>query len=179
MNIKVGEPAPPVSVEAYVRGEDGPLPLTIAGPGDSWTVLFFYPRDFTFVCPTELRAFAELEEEFDAEDATLIAASTDSWHVHRAWLETSPGLTVIDYPVVADVTHALSRAYGVLNEQDGSALRGTFIIDPNGIVRHASVSDPSVGRSPQEALRILKALRTGELCPVSWQPGQPTLRIAA
>jgi lipoyl-dependent peroxiredoxin subunit C len=81
--------------------EDAPLPLTIAGPGDSWTVLFFYPRDFTFVCPTELRAFAELEEAFDAEDATVIAASTDSWHVHRAWLETSPGLTVIDYPVCA------------------------------------------------------------------------------
>jgi alkyl hydroperoxide reductase subunit AhpC len=101
MTIKVGEPAPPVRVEAYVRGEDAPLPLTIAGPGDSWTVLFFYPRDFTFVCPTELRAFAELEEAFDAEDATVIAASTDSWHVHRAWLETSPGLTVIDYPVCA------------------------------------------------------------------------------
>ena len=179
MSIKVGEPAPPVSVDAYVRGEDDPVPLDIGGRGDSWTVLLFYPGDFTFVCPTELCAFLELEEEFDAEDARLVAASTDSWHVHRAWLETSPGLTVIDYPVVADVTHELSRVYGVLNAADGSALRGTFIIDPDGIVRHASVSDPSVGRSPEEALRILKALRTGELCPVSWQPGQPTLRIAA
>jgi alkyl hydroperoxide reductase subunit AhpC len=156
VSIKVGEPAPPVSVDAYVRGEDDPVPLDIGGRGDSWTVLLFYPGDFTFVCPTELCAFLELEEEFDAEDARLVAASTDSWHVHRAWLQTS-----------------------VLNPDDGAALRGTFIIDPDGIVRHASVSDPSVGRSPEEALRILKALRTGELCPVSWQPGQPTLRIAA
>jgi alkyl hydroperoxide reductase subunit AhpC len=84
MSIKVGEPAPPVSVEAYVRTEDGPVAMDIAGQGDSWTVLFFYPRDFTFVCPTELRAFAELEHEFDAEDARVVAASTDSWHVHRA-----------------------------------------------------------------------------------------------
>jgi alkyl hydroperoxide reductase subunit AhpC len=87
----------------------------------------------------------------------VVAASTDSWYV----------------------THELSRLYGVLNTEDGSALRGTFLIDPDGILRHASVSDPSVGRSPEEVLRILKALRTGELCPVSWQPGQPTLRIAA
>jgi alkyl hydroperoxide reductase subunit AhpC len=179
MSIKVGEAAPAASVQAYARGEDGPVALDIAAPGDSWTVLVFYPHDFTFVCPTELRAFAELEDEFDEEDARILAASTDSWHVHRAWLETSPGLTVINYPVIADVTHELSRRYGVLNAEDGSALRGTFIIDPDGIVRHASVSDPSVGRSPEEALRILKALRTGELCPVSWQPGQPTLRIAA
>jgi alkyl hydroperoxide reductase subunit AhpC len=126
-----------------------------------------------------LLSLAELEDEFDAENARVVAASTDSWHVHRAWLETSPGLTVIDYPVIADVTHELSPLYGVLNAEDGSALRGTFIIGPDGIVRHTSVSDPSVGRSPEEVLRILKALRTGELCPVSWQPGQPTLRIAA
>jgi alkyl hydroperoxide reductase subunit AhpC len=179
VSIKVGDPAPPVTVEAYVREEADPVTVDIGRPGTSWTVLFFYPRDFTFVCPTELRGFARLEADFALEDAAVVAASTDSWHVHRAWLETSPGLTDIHYPVIADPSQELTRLYGVLDCDDGSALRATFIIDPEGIVRHASVTDPSVGRSPEETLRILKALRTGELCPVSWQPGEPTLRIAA
>ena len=179
MSIRVGDPAPCVTVEAYVRAEAEPVTMEIGRPRDSWTVLFFYPRDFTFVCPTELRGFAELETDFALEDAAVVAASTDSWHVHRAWLETSPGLTEIHYPVIADPSQELTRLYGVLKYDDGSALRATFIIDPEGIVRHVSVTDQSVGRNPEETLRVLKALRTGELCPVSWKPGQPTLRIAA
>jgi alkyl hydroperoxide reductase subunit AhpC len=179
VSIKVGDPAPPVIVEAYVRAEAEPVTMEIGRPRDGWTVLFFYPRDFTFVCPTELRSFAELETDFALEDATVVAASTDSWHVHRAWLETSPGLTEIHYPVIADPSQELTRLYGVLKYDEGSALRATFIIDPEGIVRHVSVTDQSVGRNPEETLRVLKALRTGELCPVSWKPGQPTLRIAA
>ena len=179
MSIKVGDPAPPVTVEAYVRAEADPVSMDIGPPGGSWTVLFFYPRDFTFVCPTELRAFAELEADFALEGAAVVAASTDSWYVHRAWLETSPGLTGIHYPVIADPTQELTRLYGVLDCDVGSAHRATFIIDPAGIVRHASVTDASVGRNPEETLRILKALRTGELRPVSWKPGDPTLRIAA
>jgi alkyl hydroperoxide reductase subunit AhpC len=179
VSIKVGDPAPTVTVEAYVRQEADPVSMEIGRAGGSWTVLFFYPRDFTFVCPTELRGFAELEADFALEDAAVVAASTDSWHVHRAWLETSPGLTGIHYPVIADPTQELTRLYGVLNYDDGAALRATFIIDPEGIVRHASVTDATVGRNPFETLRILKALKTGELCPVSWQPGDPTLRIAA
>jgi alkyl hydroperoxide reductase subunit AhpC len=179
VSIKVGDSAPRVTAEAYVREEAEPVSMEIGRPGDSWTVLFFYPRDFTFVCPTELRGFAEMETDFALENAAVMAASTDSWHVHRAWLETSPGLTGIDYPVIADPAQELTRLYGVLDYNDGSALRATFIIDPEGIVRHSSVTDASVGRNPEETLRILKALRTGELCPVSWRPGQPTLRIAA
>jgi alkyl hydroperoxide reductase subunit AhpC len=179
VSIKVGDPAPRVTVEAYVREEAEPVSMDIGRPGGSWTVLFFYPRDFTFVCPTELRGFAEMETDFALENAAVVAASTDSWHVHRAWLETSPGLTGINYPVIADPTQELTRLYGVLDYDDGSALRATFVIDPKGIVRHASITDASVGRNPEETLRILKALRTGELCPVSWRPGQPTLRIAA
>jgi alkyl hydroperoxide reductase subunit AhpC len=153
--------------------------MDIGRPGGSWTVLFFYPRDFTFVCPTELRGFAELEADFALEGAAVVAASTDSWHVHRAWLETSPGLTGIHYPVIADPTQELTRLYGVLDHGDGSAMRATFIIDPSGIVRHASVTEANVGRNPMETLRILKALRTGELSPVSWKPGDPSLHIAA
>ena len=179
MNVKVGDPAPPISVDAYVRGEADPVAMEIGGPGSSWTVLFFYPRDFAFVSPTELRGFAAVEAEFALEDAAVMAASTDSWHVHRAWLETSPELTEISYPVIADPTQGLTRLYGVLDHEDGSALRATFIVDPEGVVRHACVTDPSIGRSPEETLRVLRALRTGELCPVSWQPGDPTLRMAA
>jgi lipoyl-dependent peroxiredoxin subunit C len=179
VSVKVGDPAPPVTVEAFVRSEADPVSMDIGRAGGSWTVLFFYPRDFTFVCPTELRGFAELEADFALEGAAVVAASTDSWHVHRAWLEASPGLTGIHYPVVADPTQELTRLYGVLDHDDGSAVRATFIIDPSGIVRHASVMGSNVGRNPQETLRILKALRTGELCPVSWKPGEPTLQVAA
>jgi peroxiredoxin (alkyl hydroperoxide reductase subunit C) len=179
MSVKVGDAAPVVTVDAYVRDEAHPIQVEVGGAAEAWTVLFFYPRDFTFVCPTELRGFAELEADFALEGAAVVAASTDSWHVHRAWLETSPGLTGIHYPVVADPAQELTRLYGVLDYDDGSSMRATFIIDPSGIVRHASVTDANVGRNPEETLRILKALRTGELCPVSWKPGQPTLQVAA
>jgi peroxiredoxin (alkyl hydroperoxide reductase subunit C) len=128
--------------------------------------------------PHRARGFAELAEAFDAEEATVVAASTDSYYSHVAWFESHRMLQQVDYPVLADTAHELSRAYGVLTE-DGSALRGTFVIDPEGVLRHASVSDQSVGRSPGETLRVLQALRTGELCPVNWRPGQPTLALAA
>jgi alkyl hydroperoxide reductase subunit AhpC len=140
--------------------------------------LFFYPRDFTFVCPTELRALAELHDEFAAAGVHVIAASTDSYWSHRAWYGSEPALASVRYPVLADTALALGGACGVL-EPDGSALRATFVIDPEGTIRHASVSDQSVGRSPAETLRVVQALQTGELCPVDWRPGTPTLRLAA
>jgi len=178
VNVKVGSPAPKVEVEAYRRGESDPITVALGGERERWVVLFFYPRDFTFICPTELAAFAELEDAFRAEEADVVAVSTDSYWSHKAWFETNAMVSRVDYPVVADTTHELSFGYGVLVE-DGSALRGTFIIDPAGVVRHASVSDQSVGRSPEETLRVLQALRTGELCPVGWRPGQATLSLAA
>jgi len=178
MNVKVGSPAPKVELEGYRRGEAEPVTVALGGERERWVVLFFYPRDFTFICPTELAAFAELEDAFRAEEADVVAASTDSYWSHKAWFETNAMVSGVDYAVVADTTHELSFNYGVLVE-DGSALRGTFIIDPAGIVRHASVSDQSVGRSPEETLRVLQALRTGELCPVGWRPGQATLSLAA
>ncbi len=139
-------------------------------------VLFFYPRDFTFVCPTEIRSFSALETEFELEDAVIIGASTDSFYSHKAWFETDPRLRDVGFPVIADTAHRMSRAFGVLVE-DGAALRATFIIDPEGIVRHACVTDSNVGRSADETLRVLQALRTGELCPAGWRPGQPTLSV--
>ena len=178
MTPTVGQPAPRIDTEAYQRGVHNTTRVTSEELAGRWVVLFFYPRDFTFVCPTELAAYAELADAFDAEGATLVATSTDSHWSHAAWFESHAMLTEVRYPVLADTAHELSRSYGVLTE-DGSALRGTFVIDPEGVLRHASVSDQSVGRSPEETLRVLQALRTGELCPVNWRPGQPTLALAA
>jgi alkyl hydroperoxide reductase subunit AhpC len=177
MNVHVGSPAPAVVAEAYRRGDDDPVEIDFDNHRGSWIVLFFYPRDFTFVCPTELRAFAELEPDFAAEDAMVVAASTDSYWSHRAWFEAHALLAGVDYPVIADTAHDLASAFGVL-APDGSALRATFVIDPDGVLRHASVTDQSVGRSPDETLRVLQALRTGALCPVDWRPGEPTLKAA-
>lgn len=138
-----------------------------------WLVFFFYPRDFTFICPTELKSFAAHEEEFKKNGAEIVAASTDSEWSHKAWFEKD--LPMVGYPVLADTTQVVARAYEVLNENDGSAERGLFIIDPDGIVRYALVSAGSVGRSVKETLRVLKALQTGERCPVEWEPGAATL----
>jgi peroxiredoxin (alkyl hydroperoxide reductase subunit C) len=178
MTLQVGKPAPQIDHDAYRRGTPDAFRVTSEELEGRWVVLFFYPRDFTFVCPTELAGFAELSSAFDAEDADVVAASTDSYYSHAAWFESHRMLGEVDYPVLADTAHDLARAYGVLTD-DGSALRGTFVIDPQGVLRHASVSDQSVGRSPGETLRVLQALRTGELCPVNWRPGQPTLQLAA
>ncbi len=177
--IPVGTSIPPLYAEAYRRGELDPVVCALSErPDDRWLVLFFYPRDFTFVCPTELAAFAELESQFALAEADVVAVSTDSYWSHKAWFETHPMLAGVDYPVIADTAHALTRAFGVLSD-DGSAWRGTFVIDPHNVVRHASVTDQSVGRSPDETLRVLQALQTGELCPVGWRPGQATLSLAA
>ena len=163
MSVNVGDAAPVVTVEAYVRDEAQPVEVEVGGPGDSWTILFFYPRDFTFLCPAELRGFAELQAAFALDGASVIAASTDSWHVHRAWLETSSGLTGIRYPVLADPLQELTRAYGVLNVDDGSALPTTFIIDPSGTVRDMCLAGPGTRRRPEETLEALRELRMSEL----------------
>jgi peroxiredoxin (alkyl hydroperoxide reductase subunit C) len=178
MTVRVGTPAPVVPVPAYVPGEVEPRVLSLALYRGEWVVLVFYPRDFTFVCPTELRALAELDDDFTAAGAQVVAASTDSYWSHRAWFGSEPALQGVSYPVLADTAHALGDAYGVL-DADGAALRATFVIDPAGVIRHASVSDQAVGRSPAETLRVLHALQTGELCPVDWRPGTPTLQLAA
>ena len=159
MRITVGDLAPQVRVEAYVRNEPEPVALELGESGGDWTVLFFYPRDFAPVVPPELRGFAELEAEFAAEGATVIAASTDSWYVHRAWLGSAPGLRGVDYPVIADPTQELTRLFGALDPVDGSARPATFIIDAGGVVRHASVANGILGADgPEDALRVLRAL---------------------
>jgi alkyl hydroperoxide reductase subunit AhpC len=174
MTIRVGEPAPDHRVEAYERGERAPTSFSFSDHRGKWVVLFFYPRDFTFICPTELAAFAERHEDFLRERAVVVAASTDSYFSHKAWFESDPRLEGVDYPVIADTAHQLSRSYGVLLE-NGATHRGTFIIDPSGLLLHMSVNEHDVGRSVDEVLRILKAFRTGALCPADWSPGEATL----
>ncbi len=137
-----------------------------------WVVLFFYPLDFTFVCPTEIRGFAKHQKEFEKENAAILAASTDSIYSHKAWFERD--LPEVEFPVIADTNHKISEQFNVLQD-DGTALRGTFIIDPDGYLKYLVVSDNNVGRSIEETLRVLKALKTGELCPVEWKPGEKTL----
>jgi len=137
-----------------------------------WVVLFFYPRDFTFICPTEITGFSKQFDEFAKLNALVLGVSTDSAHAHRAWLKE---LGPLKYPLLADVTQKTSIDYGVLLEEKGEALRGSFIIDPEGKIKYALYHDNSVGRSVKETLRVLEALQTGELCPMGWEPGQATL----
>jgi alkyl hydroperoxide reductase subunit AhpC len=137
-----------------------------------WVVLFFYPLDFTFICPTEITGFSKQYEEFKKLNATVMGVSTDSVHSHKAWLKD---LGPLNYPLLSDMTHKVSADYGVLIEEEGIALRGTFIIDPDGFVRYALYHDNGVGRSVKETLRVLAALQTGDLCPIEWTPGEKTL----
>lgn len=169
--IKVGEQAPSFeAISAYKEGEF--TKISLADFKGKWLTLFFYPRDFTFICPTEIREFAKLQKEFESCDCAIIACSTDSEHSHKAWFEKD--LPEVKYPVLADTTQSVSTDYNVLGS-DGASQRGTFIIDPEGILRWAAVSDNSVGRSVKEVLRAVKALQTGELCPVEWNEGEETL----
>ncbi len=172
--IRIGKPAPEVEGDAWVRGAHGPRRLNLSEYRGKWVVLFFYPRDFTFICPTEIASFGALQREFEREGAVIIGASTDSFYSHKAWFESHHQLLEVEYPVLADTSHQVSRDFGVLLE-GGAAIRGTFIIDPEGIVRHITLNELDVGRNVNETLRVLQALRTGELCPVGWQPGQSTL----
>jgi peroxiredoxin 2/4 len=174
MSLRVGQPVPDHSVQAYVRGEGSPSEFALSSHQGRWVVLFFYPRDFTFICPTELAAFAERHEDFLGERAVVIGASTDSYYSHKAWFESDPRLAGVDYPVIADTAHELGRSFDVLLD-DGATHRATFIIDPAGTLLHMSVNEHDVGRSVDEVLRTLRAFRTGALCPADWGPGKATL----
>ncbi len=172
--VQVGTLAPQFSdITTYREGKF--IKISLSQFSGKWVILFFYPRDFTFVCPTEIEEFSRLEKEFEAQSAVILACSTDSEWSHKNWFERD--LKDVRYPILADTTHEVSRSYDVLGA-DGAALRGTFIIDPEGILRWAMVSGNSVGRSVKEVLRALKALQTGELCPVEWEPGKDTLGVA-
>lgn len=171
MELLVGKPAPQFMTEGVMNSQ-GFKKHSLSDYHGKWVVLFFYPQDFTFICPTEILQFSKRMDEFEKLNATVLGVSTDSKHSHKAWLKE---LGDLRYPLLEDVTHGICRAYGTLIEEQGISLRCTFIIDDTGVVQYALYHSNNVGRSVEEVLRALKALQTGELCPVEWQPGEKTL----
>jgi len=153
--------------------------ITNATDAGKWKIVFFWPKDFTFVCPTEIVAFGKLNEDFNDRDAVVYGVSTDSEFVHMNWRLHHEDLKSLPFPMLADIKRELSAACGVLDKKEGVALRATFIVDPDGIIRFSSVNDLSVGRNPQEVLRVLDALQSDELCPCNWNKGDEVLRPAA
>ncbi|HXV81656.1 MAG TPA: peroxiredoxin [Candidatus Binatia bacterium] len=167
--LRIGDKAPDFRVKGILRGEVAEYSLS-AYRG-KWLVLFFYPADFTFICPTEVVGFSKLAKEFAAENAAILGVSVDTIASHRSWAEELGGL---EYPLLSDEEKTVSRAYGVLDEKEGVSLRATFIINQAGSISYQVVSHVNVGRSVEETLRVLKALRTDRLCPSDWKPGEPT-----
>lgn len=168
--IQVGRQAPNFEVEAVVN--DKFETIRLSDYRGKWVVLFFWPLDFTFVCPTEVTAFSKRLDEFTELGAVVLGGSTDSKFTHIAWMEK---IGKIGYPMLSDLTKEVSRRYGILKEDEGVALRGLFIIDPDGVLRYQVVHDLNIGRNVDEVLRVLKALQTGELCPIDWEEGADTL----
>ncbi|KAL1613192.1 cTPxI [Paraconiothyrium brasiliense] len=180
---RVQKPAPPFSGTAVVDGTFEDLSLTQYTSTKQWLVLGFVPMAWTFVCPTEIIAFSERAADFEARNTKVVFASTDSEYSLLAWTNASRrdgGLGKIDIPLFADKNHQLSKDYGVLIEEEGIALRGLFIIDPNGIVRQITINDLPVGRSVDETLRLIDAFqftdKYGEVCPANWNPGDSTIK---
>jgi lipoyl-dependent peroxiredoxin subunit C len=178
--LTIGDKLPPFSLEAVVGLEPGNefRTITHTSHAGKWLVLFSWPMDFTFVCPTEIAEFGRQEKEFAARDAQVLGLSIDTHYVHLAWRQQHPDLKTLPFPMLADTKRELSGALGILHKQDGVPLRATFLVDPEGIIRWVTVNDLNVGRSVPEVLRVLDALQTDELCPCNWQKGQPTLEAA-
>jgi lipoyl-dependent peroxiredoxin subunit C len=178
--LTVGETFPEFQLNAVVDRTPG-REFRVIGKAElagSWAVIFFWPMDFTFVCPTEIAAFGARHGEFVARGAKLLGASTDSQYVHLAWREHHPDLRDLPFPMLADTKRELTGALGILDKHEGVALRATYIVDPEGIIRHVAVNDLNVGRDVGETLRILDALQTGELTPCGWHKGEATLNAA-
>ncbi len=179
MSVKVGQKAPGFAMTTTSNMETLDQVAKLEDFQGKWLVLFFYPLDFTFVCPTEILGFNTRLAEFESLGASVLGVSTDSVYSHRAWIKASRGDSglggQLNYPLASDITKQVARDYGVLIEEEGIALRGLFIIDPDGVLRYQVVSDLNVGRSVEEVVRVLSALQTGGLCPIDWHPGDRTL----
>lgn len=181
--LTVGDKLPSFSLQAVPAGSPRNVSEAFVQINDKsykgkWLVLFAWPKDFTFVCPTEIAAFSALHDEFADRDAQILGLSTDSEFVHLAWKRDHGDLRDLKFPMMSDLKRELSESLGILDPNEGVCLRATFIVDPDGIIRHVSVNDLSVGRNPQETLRILDALQTDELCPCNWQKGEDVLKVA-
>ena len=175
--LTVGDKFPEFCLQATVSRDPGKEFAEITDKTDAgkWQVVFFWPEDFTFVCPTEIAAFGKANASFEKLNTRLLGGSTDSRWVHLAWRENHPDLKDLSFPMLADVKHELCSALGILDKTDGVALRATFIVDPEGVIRWVSVNDLATGRSVEETLRVLEAMQTGEKTPCGWNPGESTL----
>jgi alkyl hydroperoxide reductase subunit AhpC len=178
--LSVGDRFPEFKLQSVVSLEKGKefRELTNASHEGKWQVVFFWPMDFTFICPTEIAEFGRRNGDFQDREAQVLGASTDTHFVHLAWRKDHADLRSLPFPMLADTKRELSQALGILHKQDGVALRATFIVDPEGVIRWASVNDLSVGRNVDEVLRVLDALQTDELCPCNWKKGEATLQVA-
>ncbi|MAQ64558.1 alkyl hydroperoxide reductase [bacterium] len=182
--IKIGEKFPNFDLEGTVSNNIDSAFKPFQNYGDNnnfqnkWIVAFFWPKDFTFVCPTEIAAFGELNDEFEDRDASIVGVSIDTSFVHLAWRQHNELLNNLPFPMLSDVKRELSNELGILDEEEGVAQRASFIIDPDGIVRFIMVTDLNVGRNAKEVLRVLDALQTDELCPCNWEKGEKTLVMA-
>jgi peroxiredoxin (alkyl hydroperoxide reductase subunit C) len=178
--LRIGDKFPEFSLTGVISTD----PKTAFQPFDSnadkgkWKIVFFWPKDFTFVCPTEIAGFGALNGDFKDRDAVIYGASIDSEFVHLAWRQNHADLKTLPFAMLSDVKRELSTALGVLDKDSGVAKRATFIVDPDNIIRFAYVTDMNVGRNPQEVLRVLDALQTDELCPCNWQKGEEVLKAA-
>jgi peroxiredoxin (alkyl hydroperoxide reductase subunit C) len=177
---KVGKPAPDFNLPSTKNMESLAENISLSDYKGKWLILLFYPLDFTFVCPTELTAFSDRIDELTGIGAEVLGVSTDSVHSHRAWLKTprdQNGIEGLQYPLLSDVGGRLAAKYNILVEEDNVALRGLFIINPEGILQYAVVHDLNIGRSVDETLRVLQGLQTGGLCAADWTPGQENLKV--
>lgn len=170
----IGQPAPQFTAQAVVTGGDF-KEITLSDYKGKFVVLFFYPLDFTFVCPTEITQFRDRLKDFKEVGAEVIGVSVDSVHSHKRWIETDLG--ELHYPLIGDITKQVSRDYGVLIAQEGIATRGTFIIDPEGVIQYMGIHNLDVGRDCNEILRVLQALKSGELCGAGWRPGDRHIAV--
>lgn len=179
--LTVGDKFPNFKLNAVVSLEKGKefQEITDRTHRGMWQVIFFWPMDFTFICPTEIAEFGKRNKDFGDRDAQVLGASTDTQFVHLAWRNNHPDLKGLPFPMLADTKRELSSALGVLHKDEGVALRATYIVDPEGVIRWVTVNDLSVGRSVDETLRVLDALQTDELCPCNWKKGEKTLGKAA
>ena len=179
MTLGVGEQFPQFEVTATVSNniETAFVKINNDTYKGKWKIVFFYPKDFTFVCPTEIKAFGDLVSEFSDRDAQILGGSVDSEFVHMAWRKSHEDLTNLPFPLLADVKRELSTGLGILDKNAGVSQRATFIVDPNDTIRFVMVTDLSVGRNPKEVLRVLDALQSDELCPCNWKKGEETIDV--
>jgi len=178
--MKIGEQLPDdIILHSFYKGKD--VQLSLDDYKNTWKIFLFYPADFTFVCPTELEEMADLYPEFQKENVEIFSVSTDTVFVHKAWHDNSPAIKKVTFPMVADPTGELCELFGTYIPEEGLSLRGTFIVDPDNILKTIEIHDNAIGRSAKESLRKIRAAKfvrehNGNVCPASWEPGSDTLK---